>query len=72
VGIFRQVVNLLKGQGFSFRGAVIRNVTGKRVRLEIEMEQHEIRKTEADALSTGDAEQVSVDAPKAEDDRRDA
>ncbi|HET6328682.1 MAG TPA: hypothetical protein VFG04_28620 [Planctomycetaceae bacterium] len=40
----RQVVNLLSGEAFHFRGAKIRNRTGKPVRLEVETETYEIRK----------------------------
>ena len=40
----RQIVNLLPGEAFHFRGAMIRNRTGKPVRLEVETEAHEIRK----------------------------
>jgi hypothetical protein len=32
---FRQVVNLLSGEAFHFRGGKIRNRTGKPVRLEV-------------------------------------
>jgi hypothetical protein len=40
----RQVVKLLSGEAFHFRGAKIRNRTGKPVRLEVETEAYEIRK----------------------------
>jgi len=33
MGVFRQIVNLLSGESFHFRGAKIRNRTGKPVRL---------------------------------------
>ncbi len=40
----RQVVNLASDEAFHFRGAKIRNRTGKPVRLEVETEAYEIRK----------------------------
>ena len=42
--VFHQVVNLLAGEAFHFRGARIRNCTGKSVRLEIETDAYEVRK----------------------------
>jgi hypothetical protein len=45
---FRQVVKLLSGEAFHFRGAKIRNRTGKPVRLEVETEAYEIRKIRLD------------------------
>jgi hypothetical protein len=44
MGVFRQVVSLLPGEAFHFRGAKIRNRTGKPVRLEVETEAYEVRK----------------------------
>jgi hypothetical protein len=40
----RQIVYLLPNEAFHFRGAKIRNRTGKPVRLEIQMDAYEIRK----------------------------
>jgi hypothetical protein len=44
MSVLRQFVNLLAGEAFHFRGARIRNGTGRPVRLEIEMDAYEIRK----------------------------
>jgi hypothetical protein len=47
MGVFRevrQIVNLLSGEAFCFRGARIHNRTGKPVRLEVETDEYEIRK----------------------------
>jgi hypothetical protein len=44
MGVFRQVVKLLSGEAFQFRGAKILNRTGKPVRLEVETDAYEIRK----------------------------
>ena len=44
MNVFHQVVNLLAGEAFHFRGARIRNCTGKSVRLEIETDAYEVRK----------------------------
>jgi len=42
--LVRQIVCLLPNEAFHFRGAKIRNRTGKPVRLEVQMEAYEIRK----------------------------
>jgi hypothetical protein len=57
----RQVVNLLSGEAFHFRGAQIRNRTGKPVRLEVETDAYEIRKIRPEQQSPkeGDTEQPS-------------
>jgi len=47
----RQIVNLLPGEAFHFRGAMIRNRTGKPVRLEVETDAHEIRKSRSEEKS---------------------
>ncbi|HEV3303632.1 MAG TPA: hypothetical protein VG055_28530 [Planctomycetaceae bacterium] len=52
MGVFRQIVNLLSGEAFHFRGAKIRNRTGKPVRLEVETEAYEIRKIRPEETST--------------------
>jgi hypothetical protein len=47
MGVFRevrQIVNLLSGEAFVFRGARIHNRTGNPVRLEVETDEYEIRK----------------------------
>jgi hypothetical protein len=44
MGVFHQIVYLLSGEAFHFRGAKILNRTGRPVRLEVETEAHEIRK----------------------------
>jgi hypothetical protein len=51
MSVFRQVVNLLSGEAFHFRGAKIHNRTGKPVRLEVEIEAFEIRKIRLDDQS---------------------
>jgi hypothetical protein len=51
MSVFRQVVNLLSGEAFHFRGAKIRNRTGKPVRLEVETDAYEIRKIRLDDQS---------------------
>jgi hypothetical protein len=42
--LVRQIVYLLPNEAFHFRGAKIRNRTGKPVRLEVQMDAYEIRK----------------------------
>ena len=57
MGLFRpirQIVNLLSGEAFHFRGARIRNRTGKPVRLEVETDEYEIRKIRPGELPTAD------------------
>jgi hypothetical protein len=44
MSMLRQFVNLLAGEAFHFRGARIRNSSGRPVRLEIEVDAYEIRK----------------------------
>lgn len=48
----RQIVNLLSGEAFHFRGAKIRNRTGKPVRLEVETDEYEIRKVRSEERPT--------------------
>ena len=52
MGAFHQIVNLLSGEAFHFRGAKICNRTGKPVRLEVETEAYEIRKIRPEETST--------------------
>jgi hypothetical protein len=47
----RQIVNLLSGEAFHFRGAKIRNRSGKPVRLEVETDAYEIRKSRPEEQS---------------------
>ncbi len=44
MGVVLQVVYLRPGEAFQFRGAKIRNSTGKPVQLEVETDAYEIRK----------------------------
>jgi hypothetical protein len=53
--IARQVVTLLSGEAFLFRGAKIHNRTGKPVRLEVETETYEIRKVRTEQRKKDDA-----------------
>ncbi len=48
MNVFHQMVNLLPGEAFHFRGARIRNCTGRPVRLEIETDAYEVRKVRTD------------------------
>jgi hypothetical protein len=56
MGIFHQVVNLLAGEAFHFRGAKIRNRTGKPVRLDVETDAYEIRKIRPEEKSAREAD----------------
>jgi hypothetical protein len=63
MGVFRQIVNLLSGEAFHFRGAKICNRTGKPVRLEVETEAYEVRKIRPEEKSTKEGDRVGPSPP---------